>query len=64
MDLDKWSLVRDATTSHDVKRKLFDIPPNNHVVQLLRIKEFKLEVATPYVYDRFIGVWGMFPNYE
>ena len=23
-----------------------------------------MEAAAPYVYDRFIGVWGMFPHHE
>ena len=32
--------------------------------QPLRLKEFKLEVAAPYVYDRFIRAWGMFPHHE
>ena len=33
-----------------------DIPPDRVAGQLLRLKEFKLEAAVPYVYDRFIGV--------
>ena len=48
--------MRYAIAGHDVKGTLFDIPPDQVVGQPLRLKEFKLEVAVPYVYDRFIGV--------
>ena len=47
-----------------MKRTLFDIPPDCVVFQPLRLKEFKLEVVMPYVYDRFIGAWGMFPDHD
>ena len=56
--------MRDATIGHGVKGALFDIPPNHALGQLLRLKDFKLEVAAPYVYDRFIGAWGMFPHHD
>ena len=59
-----WAVVRDATAGHDVKGALFDIPPDRDPGQPLRLKEFKLEVAAPYVYDRFTGAWGMFPHHE
>ena len=61
---DDWVIVRDATAGHDVKGALFDIPPDRGSGQPLRLKEFKIEVATPYVYDRFIGAWGMFPHHD
>ena len=32
--------------------------------QPLRLKDFKLEDVVPYVYDRFIGAWGMFPHHD
>ena len=64
MGPDNWAIVRDATTGHDVKGTLFDIRLDRAAGQPLRLKEFKLEVATPYVYDRFIGAWGMFPHHE
>ena len=59
-----WTIVRDATVSHDVKGALFDIPLNRGLGQPLRLKEFKLEVVAPYVYDMFIGAWGMFPHHD
>ena len=61
---DNWAIVRDAIVGHDVKGELFDIPPDCTSGQLLRLKEFKLEDVVPYVYDRFIGVWGMFPHHD
>ena len=64
MGPDKWPAVKDATKDIDVKGALFDIPPNLPRGQPLRIKEFKLEVAAPHLYDRFIGAWGMFPHHE
>ena len=57
-----WAAVRDAIVGHDVKGALFDIPPDCASGKPLRLKEFKLEAITPYVYDRFIGAWGMFPH--
>ena len=45
---DDWSVVRDATTSHDVNGTLFDIPPDRVAIQPLRIKDFKLEVVTEF----------------
>ena len=59
-----WAVVRDATTAHDVKGALFDIPLDCGSSQPLRLKEFKLEDAAPYVYERFIGAWGMFPHHD
>ena len=59
-----WAAVRDAVAGHDVKGALFDIPPDRASGQLLRLKEFKLEATSPYVYDRFIGAWGMFPYHD
>ena len=59
-----WAAVRDATASHDVKGALFYIPPNCAPGQLLRLMEFNLEVAVPYVYDRFIISLGMFPHHD
>ena len=56
--------MRYETTDHDVKGALFDITPNRATSQPLRLKEFKLEAAVPYVYDRFIGAWGMFPHHD
>ena len=64
MGTNKWPAVRDATTIHDVKGTLFYIPLDPSIGQPLRIKEFKLEVATIYVYDMFIGAWGMFPHHD
>ena len=64
MGQDNWATVRDATDVHDVKETLFDISPDRFVVQSLRLKELKLEAAAPYVYDRFIGAWGMFPHHD
>ena len=43
------AIVRDATAGHDVKGSLFDIPLDRAPGQLLRLKDFKLEVAAPYV---------------
>ena len=58
-----WATMRDATVGHDVKGALFDIPPDCGHGQPLRLKEFKLEFASfPYVYDRFIRAWGIFPH--
>ena len=56
--------MRDATTGHDVKGALFDIPPNYTPSQPLKLKEFKLEAAAPYVYGKFIRAWGMFPHHD
>lgn len=56
--------MKHAIASHDVKGTLFDIPPDRSTGQPLRFKEFKLEDVAPYVYDRFIGVWGMFPRHD
>ena len=53
---DNWVVVRDETSSHDVKGALFDIPLDRTLGQPLRLKDIKLEVVVPYVYDRFIGV--------
>ena len=64
MGPDKWPAVRDATRGHDVKGTLFDIPPDRAAGQPLRLREFKLEAAAPFVYDRFIGAWGMFPHHH
>ena len=64
MGPDKWHAVKEATRGHDVKGTLFDIPPDRGAGQPLRLKEFKLEAAAPYVYDRFIGAWGMFPHHH
>ena len=64
MGPDKWPAVKEATRGHDVKGTLFDIPPDRGAGQPLRLKEFKLEAAAPYVYDRFIGAWGMFPHHH
>jgi len=64
MGPDKWPAVRDATKDCDVKGTLFDIPPDRAAGQPLRLKEFKLEAAAPYIYDRFIGAWGVFPHHH
>ena len=64
MGPNKWPTVRDATAGHDVKGTLFDIPFDYAPGQPLRLKDFKLEVVAPYVYDRFIGAWGMFPHHD
>ena len=64
MGPDKWTSLRDAIDGHDVRGTLFDIPPDHPAGQLLRIKEFKLEVAVPYVYDRFIEAWGLFSDHD
>ena len=64
MGPDKWPAVRDATKGVDVKGTLFDIPPGRAGGQPLRLKEFKLEAAAPFVYDRFIGAWGVFPHHH
>ena len=64
MGPDKWPAVKEATRGHNVKGTLFDIPPDRGAGQPLRLKEFKLEGAAPYVYDRFIGAWGMFPHHH
>ena len=64
MGPDNWATVRDATTGHDVKGALFDISPDCAPSQPLRIQEFKIEGTSPYVYDRFIGAWGMFSHHD
>ena len=64
MGPDKFPIVRDETTGHDVKGTLFDIPPNHATGQPLWLKEFKLEATSPYVYNRFIEAWGMFPHHD
>ena len=56
--------MRDAIVGHDVKGALFDIPHDCASGQPLRLKEFKLEAVAPYVYDMFIGAWGMFPHHD
>ena len=56
--------MKHAIAGHDVKGTLFDVPPDRAAGQPLRIREFKLEAAAPFVYDRFIGVWGMFPHHH
>ena len=61
---DDWVIVRDETAGHDVKGALLNIPPDHAPGQPLRLKEFKLEAAAPYVYDKFIGAWGMFPHHD
>ena len=61
---DNWAAVRDTIVGHDVKGALFDIPPNRTSGQPLKLKDFKLEVVAPHVYDRFIGVWDMFPHHD
>ena len=61
---DNWATERDAKARHDVKGALFDISPDRATGQPLRLKESKLEVAAPYVYDMFIGAWGMFPHHD
>ena len=63
MGPDNWVTLRDATVGHYVKGTLFDIPHNRPTGQPLRLKDFKLEVAVPYVYDNVIGAWGMFPHH-
>ena len=64
MGHDKWPAFRDETKDIDLKGAMFDIPPDCTHGQPLRLKEFKLEVAAPHVYDRFIGAWGMFPHHD
>ena len=61
---DNWAAMKHATVGHDLKGTLFDIPPDCDVGQPLRLNEFKLEATTPYVYNRFIGVWGIFPHHD
>ena len=61
---DNWAAVRDRTAGHDVKGALFDISPDRAPSQPLRLQEFKLEATSPYVYDRFVGAWGMFPHHD
>lgn len=60
----KWDDVKVATRGHAVKGTVFDIPLDRPADQPLRLKKFKREAATPYVYDRFIGAWGMFPHHD
>ena len=55
MGLDKWDTMKAATRGHDVKGTLFNIPPDRTASQPLRLKDFKLKVVAPYVYDIFIG---------
>ena len=64
MGFDSWSMVRDATLGHVVKGELFDIPPDDVAGQPLRLKEFELEAAMPYVYERFIEAWGMVLHHD
>ena len=64
MGPDNQSAVRDETVGHDVKGTLFDIPLDRSTGQPLRLKEFKLEATMPYVYDRLIRAWGMFPHHD
>ena len=64
MGPNKWPPVKDTIVGHDVKGTFFGISLDFSVGQPLKIKEFKLEATTPYVYDRFIRVCGMFPHYE
>ena len=64
MGADRWDAVKVAIKGHDVKGILFDIPPDHPSGQPLRLREFRLEAAAPYVYDRFIGAWGMFPHHD
>ena len=56
--------MKHAIAGHDLKGRLFDIPLDCTDGQLLRLKKFKLEVVVPYVYDKFIGAWGMFPHHD
>ena len=62
--LDNWSTMRDTIAGHDVKGALFHISPDRTPSQPLRLQEFKLEATSPYVYDRFVGAWGMFPHHD
>ena len=64
MGPDKWVVVRDAIASHDVKGTLFYIPLDFPTGQPLRLKEFELEAAMPYVYERFIEAWGMVLHHD
>ena len=60
---DNWSTVRDTIVGHDVKGALLDISYDHAPSQPLRLQEFKLEATSPYVYDKFIGAWGMFSHH-
>ena len=64
MGPNKWPAVKDTIVGHDVKGTFFGISLDCSAGQPLKIKEFKLEATMPYAYDRFIGVWDMFPHYE
>lgn len=64
MGADRWDMVKVAIKGHDVKGFLYDIPPDRPSGQPLRLREFRLEAAAPYVYYRFIRAWGMFPHHD
>ncbi|WP_250519249.1 hypothetical protein, partial [Caballeronia sp. ATUFL_M1_KS5A] len=55
-----------ATNKIDVHGELLDIPlscRSSHVGPI-PLKYFNNVDATPFVYGRFIGSWGQFPNHD
>ena len=64
MGKDRLEVLKSMMIDVYVNVTLFEIPLGHTRVQSHRLKEFMLEFASPYVYDRFIETWAMFPHHE
>lgn len=65
-DPDTWEVVKQVTKDINVRGELFDIPldcPARHR-SLIPLKYFRNVDATPFLYDRFIGVWDQLPHHD
>ena len=56
----KWEDVKYKTKAVDAKVIFFDIPLGCAPQQFLRLRDIRLEVVAPHIYDRFIAFWGQF----
>ena len=56
--------MKDARKGNDVNGNLFDIPPSRAPEKMLQLQNFRLEAIMPHVYDRIIGVGGIFPHHD
>lgn len=64
--LDSWEVVKEATKDIDVHGEFFNIPldlPARHK-GMIPLKYFSNVHAIPFLYDRFNGSWGKFPNLD
>jgi len=64
--LDSWEVVKEATQDIDVHGDFHDIPPDHpaRYRSLIPLEYFRNVNATPFFYDRFIGVWGQFIHHN